>query len=204
MRPGFPITIANWPRSERNQSKIGNWQSAIPSSYYFPMPLPVAHGLLGASIVAAVRPRSARGNYVLALLAGALLANAADFDFLLAFALKSKSWHRGFSHSLGFALLVCLILALLPVKRGLKELLAYGLAFASHGILDYVTSKKGGGVALLWPFSIERLLVGWWGLSEIPSQLTGVELLEALALEFLLFSPLLLAVLLLRRPLRSA
>ena len=168
------------------------------------MPLPVAHGLLGASIVAALHPRLMRRSYVIPLLVGgALLANAADFDFLLAFAFQSKEWHRGFSHSLVFALL-CLLPALLLGKQRIREMLAYGLAFTLHGILDYVTSKEGSGVELLWPFSRSRLKLGWCGLSEIPSKQTGVEIIESLALEFLLFVPLLLAVLLLRKPSRSA
>jgi membrane-bound metal-dependent hydrolase YbcI (DUF457 family) len=162
------------------------------------MPLPVAHGLLGASIVAALAPRLTRRSYVIPLLVGALLANAADFDFLLAFALQSKEWHRGFSHSIVLGLL-CLLPALPLGKQRIKEMLAYGLAFTSHGILDYVTSKEGRGVELLWPFSTSRLKLGWCGLSEIPSKLTGVEIIESLALEFLLFVPLLLVVLLLRR-----
>jgi inner membrane protein len=163
------------------------------------MPLPVAHGLLGASLVAALLPRPARGRYAIPLLVGALLANAADLDFLLVFALRSKAWHRGFSHSIVFALLVCALSALLLGKQRLKETLAYGLAFASHGIVDYVTSKEGGGVELLWPFTTGRLILGWWGLSEVPSRLTRVEILEALAVEFALFTPLLLAVVLWRR-----
>lgn len=165
------------------------------------MPLPVAHGLLGASIVAALHPRSARGRDVIPLLVGAILANAADFDFLLVFAFQSKAWHRGFSHSLVFALLVCVLPALLLGKQQLKKVLVYGLAFASHGVLDYVTSKQGSGVALLWPFSTARLKFGWLGLSEVPSKLTPVEIIEALAVEIALFTPLLLAIWLIRRAL---
>jgi len=163
------------------------------------MPLPVAHGLLGASIVAALRPRSARVHYIIPLLIGALLANAADFDFLLAFALQSKGWHRGFSHSLVFALLFYVVLAFVLGRQRIKEAIAYGLAFTSHGILDYVTSRDGRGLQLLWPFSRDRLRLGWWGLSEVPSKLHWAEILQALAVEFVLFTLLLLAVMLLRR-----
>jgi len=72
------------------------------------MPLPVAHGLLGASIIAAVHPRPTN-RYFLPLVTGALLANAADFDFLPAILFHSKTWHRGFSHSITLAVFVCLI-----------------------------------------------------------------------------------------------
>ena len=89
--------------------------------------------------------------------------------------------------------------ALLLGKRRLREALAYGLAFASHGILDYVTAKEGGGVELLWPFSTERMLLGWWSLSEVPSKLPPAQIVRTLILEFAIFTPLLFAVLLLRK-----
>lgn len=165
------------------------------------MPLPVAHGLLGACVVAALQPRrflATRRRLFAALLAGAALANAPDFDFLLVFALGSKGWHRGFTHSLCFALLLGAALAL--CLRGGRRVKAavYGLAFASHGVLDWATTKEGGGVQLWWPFTGERFAPGWVGLSEIPSRLPAATVLESLALEFLLFAPPLAAALLWR------
>ena len=135
----------------------------------------------------------------MSLVAGALLANAADLDFLLVAGLGSKAWHRGFTHSIMFSLLVCLLFVVILGKRQFRDAVAYGLAFTSHGLLDYFTSKSGGGVELVWPFSTARFTLGWWGLSEVPSRLTRMEILAALAVETTLFSLLLLAVLLLRR-----
>ena len=162
------------------------------------MPLPIAHGLLGASLVVAVHPQPAR-RYLTPLLAGAFLANAADLDFVLVFALRSKAWHRSFSHSITFALVVGLIFVLSCGRRYLREAVAYGLAFASHGVLDYLTTKEGGGVELLWPFSADRLSFGWVGLSELPSRLPAMEIVKSLAVEFILFMPLLVLVIGLRR-----
>src|SRR5687768_9709515 len=133
------------------------------------MPLPVAHGLLGASIVAAIHARPKK-RFFIPLIAGALLANAADFDFALVFILHSKSWHRGFTHSIIFALLVWVVFVLSLGLRRLRPAVAYGLAFASHGLLDYITTREGGGVELLWPFSSGRLMFGLVGLSEVPSR----------------------------------
>ena len=161
------------------------------------MPLPVAHGLLGASIVALGSARAERSFKP--LVAGALLANAADFDFALAFALHSRAWHRSFSHSIAFSLVVCLILVLALGRRRVREAVAYGLAYASHGILDYLTTKEGGGVELLWPFSSERFVFGWVGLSELPSRMPAVEVVKSLALEFALFAPLLALTVWLRK-----
>jgi membrane-bound metal-dependent hydrolase YbcI (DUF457 family) len=158
------------------------------------MPLPVAHGLLGASVIAAAHPQSTR-RYFIPLLAGAFLANLADFDFILVFAFHSKAWHRGFSHSILTGLIVCLILVLAFGKRHLREAIAYGVAFTSHGILDYLTTREGGGVELLWPFSSERFVLGWVGLSEMPSKLNELEIIIALGLELIIFAPVLMLVL---------
>jgi len=162
------------------------------------MPLPVAHGLLGATVIAATHSQSTK-RYFMPLLAGAFLANLADLDFILVFIFHSKSWHRGFSHSILFGLIACLILVLSLGKRHLREAIAYGLAFTSHGILDYVTTREGGGVELLWPFSAERFVLGWVGLSEMPSTLTDLEIVRTLGVELICFAPLLILVLCLRR-----
>ncbi|HEV2802085.1 MAG TPA: metal-dependent hydrolase [Pyrinomonadaceae bacterium] len=159
------------------------------------MPLPIAHALVGASVVAATytRPRSPR--YLLALIVGASLANAADLDFLLVIAFHSRAWHRGFTHSLVFAACVTLLFVFaFGHWRRARDGAAYGLAFASHCILDFLTTKEGGGVELLWPFSTDRFALSWAGLSELPSRLPPLTVLKWLAVEFALFAPLLLFI----------
>lgn len=165
------------------------------------MPLPIAHALVGASLVAAIHTRPDSHRYLIALMAGAILANAPDLDFFLVFTLHSRAWHRGFTHSLIFASFVCLLFVLAAGKQRLRDALACGLAFASHGILDFLTTKIGGGVELLWPFSAERLGLGWAGLSEIPSRLPPLNILKWLVVEFVIFAPMLLGVLFWRRTL---
>jgi inner membrane protein len=161
--------------------------------------MPVAHSLVGASLVVAVLPRAGRPRYWVWLAAGALLANAADLDFLLVFLFRSRAWHRGFTHSLVFALVVfiCFLLALGCAR--VREAVAFGLTYASHVLLDFATTKTGGGLELLWPFSVDRLGLRWWGLSELPSRLPLAEILKSLSLEFVLFAPPLLFLILLRR-----
>src|SRR5215207_1329008 len=163
------------------------------------MPMPVAHGLVGAGLVAAVLPRAGRARYWAALAAGALLANAADLDFLLVFVFRSRAWHRGFTHSLVFALAVLLCFLLALGRARAREAVAYGLAYASHALLDFAATKTGRGLELLWPFSADRLGLRWWGLSELPSRLPAAAILESLSLEFVLFAPPLLLLILLRR-----
>ena len=162
------------------------------------MPLPISHGLLGASILAAAHPQPIK-NYCMPRLLGAFVANAADLDFFLVYILHSRAWHRGFSHSIVLAAVVCLMLVLSLGRRHIKEAIAYGVAFASHGILDYLTTKEGGGVELLWPFSSDRLGFGWAGLSEVPSRLPAIEIFKCLVVEFALFTPLLILIIGLRK-----
>ncbi|HYO62544.1 MAG TPA: metal-dependent hydrolase [Pyrinomonadaceae bacterium] len=166
------------------------------------MPLPISHGLTGASIVAALHPDAARQR--LPLLAGAFLANCADFDFALVWLTGDKSWHRGFTHSLPFAALLTLALLLLFGLPRARAALAYGLAYASHALLDFTFAKHGGGVELFWPFSDSRTRLNLLGLSEMPSRMSPLEILLSLLLELLIFSALFALVRTLRRRTRHS
>jgi membrane-bound metal-dependent hydrolase YbcI (DUF457 family) len=163
------------------------------------MPLPVAHACVGAAVIAAVRPRGTTKNDLwLAMFLGAVLANCPDLDFILVRTTQDHGWHRGPTHSLFFALVAGLIaLALMGASR-LREAAGYGLAFMSHGLLDFATTKMGGGVELLWPFTNERFKLGVVGVSEILHGFGLVDMLRASANEALIFIPLLLVVLFLK------
>lgn len=161
------------------------------------MPLPAAHGLLGASIVAALHPRTAHRGWA-PLLLGAFLAVVADFDFLLVVFTGSDEWHRGFTHSILFAGLVCLSFFLVLGRRRCRPALAYGLAYSSHCLLDYATTTHGG-VELGWFFSPERWKLGWLAISEQPMELPVSGVVHALFVETLLFAPLLLLTIFLRK-----
>ena len=163
------------------------------------MPLPVAHALVGASVVAAMERGWTSRRTCLHMLLAALLANAADLDFLLVYAQGSKTWHRAFTHSLVFSLFIFVLLALWLGRQRLKTAAAFGIAFGSHAVLDFVTTKEGSGIELFWPFSEKRVMLGWWGLSEWPSRMTASQITQALAFEFALFAPVLLTIMFLRR-----
>ena len=161
------------------------------------MPLPIAHGLVGAGVVAALHPEPFRRTG-LPLLAGAAIANCADLDFGLVLLTHDRSWHRGFTHSLAFSLSLTVLALAVWGSKYLREVLAYGAAYTSHGLLDYATTKISDGVKLLWPFSDQRVGLRLWSLSELPSRVPPVTILNWLALEFLIFAPPLLLVLLVR------
>ena len=95
------------------------------------------------------------------LAAGVAASVFPDLD-VLAFHLGipyAAEWgHRGFSHSLLFALIVAVVGAGLsrPLRSTAKRVFWFlFVAAASHGTLDAFTNG-GLGIAFLWPFSNER------------------------------------------------
>lgn len=70
--------------------------------------------------------------------------------------------HRGFSHSLGFAVALG-ALAALALRQSIKPAVAFAfVAFAtfSHGLLDMLTNG-GHGIAILWPATARRYFFDW-------------------------------------------
>jgi inner membrane protein len=101
--------------------------------------------------------------------------------------------HRGAAHSLGFAALCGVLLALLAALARLPplRLALVGTAMvASHGLLDTLTDG-GLGIALLWPFSNARFFapVRPIPVAPIGASMLSARGLEVLAIEFLLFLP---------------
>jgi inner membrane protein len=100
------------------------------------------------------------------VLAGMLASIVPDFDVAgLYFGVPygSALGHRGFTHSIVFALLVALVGTL--AHRRLRAPAATTFAFVfiaavSHGVLDSFTNG-GRGIAFLWPFSEHRFFAPW-------------------------------------------
>jgi len=95
------------------------------------------------------------------LAAGVVASMVPDLD-VLAFHFGipySDAWsHRGFSHSLAFALALALVGAAFARSLASTSRRTFWFLFvatASHGILDAFTNG-GLGIALLWPFSDAR------------------------------------------------
>lgn len=100
------------------------------------------------------------------LVAGVVAAALPDLDvlaFRLNVAYSHALGHRGFSHSLVFALALALLaLAWAPSLRSSRfaAFIFVGLAAVSHPLLDMFTNG-GLGVALWWPWSAERFFAPW-------------------------------------------
>jgi membrane-bound metal-dependent hydrolase YbcI (DUF457 family) len=162
------------------------------------VPLPLAHSLVGAGLVAALHPRPFERKS-LPLFVGAALANCPDLDFAISIATHRRGWHRGFTHSIAFAFAFALCLLAALGWRRRRTAIAYGSAFASHGLLDFATTKVGGGVELLWPFTRERYGLRVWSLSELPSLAPSLGVMRYLLIEGAIFLPLFLIIYMLRR-----
>lgn len=70
--------------------------------------------------------------------------------------------HRGFSHSLSFAVFLGLLAAFL-LRQIAPPFVAFAfvtLSAASHGLLDMLTNG-GHGIAFLWPLSEQRYFFDW-------------------------------------------
>lgn len=166
------------------------------------MPLPIAHGLIGASIVAASRRGGNWRKEWWPLLVGAGLAISPDFDLLFAWVFGiSTIIHGGPSHSILFAIPLGMVGALLAREFNWRGLAIYFTVALSHGVLDFLTKREFGGAQLLWPFSSHKFRLGLFSyyefypapgiqpLSEIVEQALNVSYYEVLT-----FVPLFVAV----------
>lgn len=166
------------------------------------MPLPVAHGLVGATIVAALRKNFSCRKDWRDLLLGAALAVIPDFDLVLSWILGyGAQTHGGFTHSIIFSMSAGFLACLLMRKKNVSGFAVYALATLSHGILDVATRKEFGGSALLWPFSSHKLRLGWFDYFEFyPSPATEMVIvilrnaLEVCLYEIIIFTPVFLIV----------
>ena len=166
------------------------------------MPLPVAHSLLGASVAAALTNKSEVRWQLLSL--SALLAVCPDFDYVLNWLRIGRGgWHHGFTHSILFALFVGALTAFVFRWRSIRGFIVLSAATVSHTLLDYVMTESRG-VALWWPFTDHRYKLGGTNLIDYTWSSTSfwaaaIDVLRISLIELIIFAPLLLIVIMLRR-----
>lgn len=127
----------------------------------------IGRALAAAAIGQPFAPRSPTRRY---WIAGTLCAVIPDLDAIgRPFGWGDVSWlggHRAFTHSISFALLLGLAVALIAFRNATyapaRNRIALYLiaATASHGALDLLVSY-GAGVALLSPFTDHRFVSPW-------------------------------------------
>ena len=167
------------------------------------MPLPVAHGLLAASVVVVLREPTQSRPWKL-LLIGVFLGISPDLDYALNFLrVGSGGWHHGFTHSIVFAVFCGLIATLIAGERRLRNLILFTGATVSHTLLDYLITESRG-VALWWPFTDYRYKLRLpnpidytWSTTSLSEMM--VDLLRICLVELMIFGPLVVVVVLLKR-----
>jgi membrane-bound metal-dependent hydrolase YbcI (DUF457 family) len=158
------------------------------------MPLPIAHGLVGASVISLFHPNAGLKKWQ-PLLFGFILANIPDLDFVFTFLFGWQGFHRGFTHSFTFAAIIAVAFFALLHKRNWQIPLTYSLAFLAHTILDFI-SAKSGGVRLLIPFDYNAYRLGLISFSELTRGFLISDMLYFSLIETLIFVPLFVVVLL--------
>ena len=167
------------------------------------MPLPLAHALVGASVAAALCPASQSRQWK-PILIGAFLGICPDFDYALnAMRISGGGWHHGFTHSIAFAFLLGLLTVVVLREWRVRSFILFSAAAASHTLLDFLITESRG-VALWWPFTDHRYKLEitnpidyTWSSASVWE--IGAGILKITFVEFLIFVPIFLAVVLLRR-----
>lgn len=117
--------------------------------------------------VAVARAHEGRFNWKAAV-AFSTFSMLPDLDvvaFRFGIPYSSQFGHRGFTHSIAFALAVGLVGFL--VTRSWKSTLALTVVLLSHPLLDMLTDG-GLGVALFWPVTADRYFFPWTPLPVAP------------------------------------
>lgn len=122
------------------------------------MATPLAHSLAGYA-VSCFAPEGHGGARWKTIALCVVMANLADLDFIPGlFRNQPALYHQGMTHSIAFALLVCLGMAALLSLKGDPFPTTFALcfgAYATHMALDLIGPDKRPpyGIPLLWPAS---------------------------------------------------
>lgn len=126
------------------------------------MPSIVSHAAIPLALGVGLGERRIPRPLLVAGIAASMLPDA-DVVLFRFGATYANAWsHRGFSHSLGFAIVLGAIAAA-ALRKSSPPLVAFAFvacSAASHGLLDMMTSG-GHGVAIFWPLSDQRLFFDW-------------------------------------------
>jgi len=113
------------------------------------------------------------------LVAGILAAILPDFD-VLAFHFHvpyaDNFGHRGISHSIVFAILLATVAAAFAARLHATRRTAFlfvAICGISHGVLDMFTNG-GLGVAIFWPWSMERFFTPWQVIEVSPLSISRI------------------------------
>ncbi len=154
------------------------------------MPTVIGHSFTAISINTTVLNRKNNIKIILLSIICSILPDIDIIGFRYGIRYSSFWGHRGFSHSICFALLLSILISVLffprvqiKSKYFLQLFLNFFLVTLSHGILDALTSG-GFGTALFSPFSKKRYFLPWRPIKVSPIGLkdffkhSGIEIIK--------------------------
>jgi inner membrane protein len=152
----------------------------------------ISHPAVPLALAVALGPTRAPAALAAAACAASILPDVDSLGFAAGIPYDHTFGHRGFTHSLIFALLTALVGGALGKSLGASTPAAFVIVFvstASHGVLDAMTTG-GLGVAFFSPFSNARYFLPWqviqvspigvapflssWGLRVLKSELLWI------------------------------
>ena len=152
----------------------------------------ISHPAVPLALAVALGPTRVPAALAGAACAASILPDVDSLGFAAGIPYDHTFGHRGFTHSLIFALLTALVGGALGKSLGASTPAAFVIVFvstASHGVLDAMTTG-GLGVAFFSPFSNARYFLPWqvirvspigvapflssWGLRVLKSELLWI------------------------------
>jgi inner membrane protein len=126
------------------------------------MPTIISHAAVPLSIGLGLGERHIPRPLLSVAVAASMVPDADVILFHFGATYDSFWAHRGFTHSIGIAIILGLLAALVFRAKTPPFLAGAFVAFAaaSHGLLDMLTNG-GHGVAILWPATSERFFFAW-------------------------------------------
>ncbi len=127
------------------------------------MATPLSHLTVPLALAVALGPDLVPPGLLALAIACALLPDVDALGLWLGIPYDHPFGHRGFTHSLPFALVLAGACALLAPAVGAQPAVAFcvlAVSAASHGLLDGMTNG-GLGIAFLSPFSHRRRFLPW-------------------------------------------
>jgi inner membrane protein len=127
------------------------------------MPTVISHPAVPVAIAMLGGTQKVSGRLLLAAAVASVLPDLDAIGFHLGIPYGSVMGHRGFTHSIVFALLIGLLGIPLASRLQTHRITAFLVLFisaSSHGLLDALTNG-GLGIAFFSPFSNQRFFFPW-------------------------------------------
>jgi len=133
-------------------------------------------------------------------------ANAPDLDFIPGiFIGDANKFHHGISHTLGFSILFALGMYVISKFKRKKDFMIFFLLYFGHVLIDFLAADTSPpfGVMLFWPFTKRYFICPYSIFLDIHkatlSGLFDLHNLMAIVWEMIIFSPIIILLIIIRK-----